>query len=228
MIPWEELDRVPVPGGGEIALHRRGDELSIRAGGADLMNSRRHHSEEALARSGCADLARARAARVLVAGLGMGFTVRAALDVLGPTARIDVVELVPAVVRWNRGPLAHLAGRPLEDARVRVVEGDVADVLASSPATYAAILMDVDNGPRALTSSANARLYTHAGLIATARALEPNGVYAVWSPAHSRSFTEDLRRAGFDARTEQVPARRGSGGRHVLWIARVKRPTPKL
>jgi spermidine synthase len=227
MIPWEVLECVPVRGGGEISLHRRGTEYSIRAGGQDLMNSRRHDSEEALAHRGCAQLASVRGARVLVGGLGMGFTVRASLDRLGPTARVDVVDLVPAVVRWNRGPLAHLAGRPLEDARVRVVEADVADVLASSPGTYDAILMDVDNGPRALTASANSRLYTPAGLAAAAQALRPHGTYAVWSPAESPWFTESLRRAGFDVRTEKVPARRGSGGRHVLWIARIGRPTPR-
>ncbi len=226
MIPWEELERAPVPGGGELTLLRRGDEFSIRAGTQELMNSRTHGSEEALAELGCAGLPRVRDAFVLVGGLGMGFTVRACLDRLGPGARVEVAELVPAVVRWNRGPLAHLAGRPLEDARVRVFEDDVGEVIRAAREVYDAILMDVDNGPAALTSEANARLYGAGGLAAAARALAPGGTYALWSPADDRRFTERLRRAGFEVRTERVPARRGGGARHVLWLARMVPAAP--
>jgi len=243
MIPWEELDRAPVPGGGELTLLRRGDEFSIRAGTQELMNSRMHGSEEALAARGCAGLVRDggvetpvrgvpvrgaqargapdRGVRVLIGGLGMGFTLRACLDRLGPGARVGVAELVPAVVRWNRGPLAHLAGRPLDDARVRVLEEDVGEVIRAARATYDAILMDVDNGPAALASAANARLYTAAGLAFAARALVPGGTYALWSPEDDRRFTERLRCAGFAVATERVPARPGGGGRHVLWVARL-------
>ena len=219
MIPWEELDRAPVPGGGELTLLRRGDEFSIRAGTQELMNSRMHGSEEALAERACAGLERIRDACVLVGGLGMGFTLRACLDRLGPGARVDVAELVPAVVRWNRGPLAHLAGGPLGDARVRVLEEDIGEVIRAARATYDAILMDVDNGPAALASGSNARLYGAGGLAEAARALAPGGVYALWSPEDDRRFTERLRRAGFTARTERVPARPGGGRRHVLWLA---------
>jgi spermidine synthase len=219
MIPWQELERVSVPGGGELTLWRRGDEFSIRAGTQELMNSRMHGSEESLAARGCAGLERVRDACVLVGGLGMGFTVRACLDRLGAAARIEVAELVPAVVRWNRGPLAHLAGRPLDDARVRVFEEDVGEVIRAAREVYDAILMDVDNGPAALTSEANARLYGTAGLAEAVRALAPGGVYALWSPVDDRRFTERLRRAGFTVRTERVPARPGGGGRHVLWLA---------
>jgi len=234
VIPWEELDRVLVPGGGELTLLRRGDEFSIRAGTQELMNSRMHGSEEALAERGCAGLVRdsgvetpvrgapVRGVRVLIGGLGMGFTVRACLDRLGAAARVEVAELVPAVVRWNRGPLAHLAGRPLDDARVRVLEEDVGEVIRAARATYDAILMDVDNGPAALASAANARLYTAAGLAFAARALVPGGTYALWSPVDDRRFTERLRRAGLAVTTERVPARPGGGGRHVLWVARLK------
>ncbi len=241
MIPWEELERAPVPGGGELTLLRRGDEYAIRAGNQELMNSRMHGSEEALAVRGCAGLvpdrgmpdgsapdrsAQAGDARVLVGGLGMGFTVRACLDLLGPAARVEVAELVPAVVRWNRGPLAHLAGRPLEDARVVVLEADIGEVIRAAREVYDAILMDVDNGPAALTSEANARLYGAGGLAAAARALAPGGTYALWSPADDRRFTERLRRAGFEVRTERVPARRGGGARHVLWLARMVPAAP--
>ena len=220
MIPWQELDRAPVPGGGELTLLRRGDEFSIRAGNQELMNSRMHGSEEALAERGCAGLERLRDACVLVGGLGMGFTVRACLDRLGPGARVEVAELIPAVVRWNRGPLAHLAGRPLDDARVHVFEEDVGEVIRAAREVYEAILMDVDNGPAALTSEANARLYGAAGLAEASRALAPGGTYALWSPADDRRFTERLRRAGFAVTAERVPARPGGGGRHVLWLAR--------
>ena len=219
MIPWQELERAPVPGGGELALWRRGDEFSIRAGTQELMNSRMHGSEEALAARGCAGLERVHDACVLVGGLGMGFTVRACLERLGATARVEVAELVSAVVRWNRGPLAHLAGRPLDDARVRVFEGDVGAVIRAAREVYDAILMDVDNGPVALTSEANARLYGTAGLAEAVRALAPGGAYALWSPVDDGRFTDRLRRAGLAVTTERVPARPGGGGRHVLWLA---------
>jgi spermidine synthase len=219
LIPWQELERAPVPGGGDLALWRRGDEFSIRAGTQELMNSRMHGSEEALAARGCAGLERVPGARVLVGGLGMGFTLRACLDHLGPDARVDVAELVPAVVRWNRGPLAPLAARPLDDPRVQLHEGDVGALIRGARAAFSAILLDVDNGPAALASGSNARLYGPGGLADAARALAPGGVYALWSPEDDRRFTERLRRAGFTVRTERVPARPGGGGRHVLWLA---------
>jgi spermidine synthase len=219
LIPWQELERAPVPGGGDLALWRRGDEFSIRAGTQELMNSRLHGSEEALAARGCAGLERVRDACVLVGGLGMGFTLRACLDRLGPGARVDVAELVPAVVRWNRGPLAPLAARPLDDARVHLYEIDVVELIRGSREVYDAILLDVDNGPAALASGSNARLYGPGGLADAARALAPGGVYALWSPEDDRRFTGRLRRAGFTVRTERVPARPGGGGRHVLWLA---------
>jgi spermidine synthase len=219
LIPWQELERAPVPGGGDLALWRRGDEFSIRAGTQELMNSRMHGSEETLAARGCAGHERVRDACVLVGGLGMGFTLRACLDHLGPDARVDVAELVPAVVRWNRGPLAPLAARPLDDARVHLYEIDVVELIRGSREVYDAILLDVDNGPAALASGSNARLYGAGGLAEAARALAPGGVYALWSPEDDRRFTERLRRAGFTVRTERVAARPGGGGRHVLWLA---------
>lgn len=220
MIPWQELERASVPGGGELTLLRRGDEFSIRAGTQELMNSRMHGSEEALAARGCAGLERVPRARVLVGGLGMGFTLRACLDRLGLDARVDVAELVPAVVRWNRGPLAPLAAHPLDDPRVQLHEGDVGELIRAAREAWGAILLDVDNGPAALAAGSNARLYGPSGLADAARALAPGGVYALWSPVDDRRFTERLRRAGFTVRTERVPARPGGGARHTLWLAR--------
>jgi len=220
MIPWETLDRAQAPDGGALTLLRRGDEYVIRVGGHALMGSRAHASEDALGARGCADAARERAPRVLVGGLGMGFTLRAALDALPPAARVDVVELVPAVARWNRGPLAHLAGRPLDDPRVTLREGDVVDAIAGARGVYDAVLLDVDNGPSAIANEGNARLYGAAGLARAARALRPGGTLAVWSAGEDAAFSKALRDNGFDASTERVRARGGGGGWHVLWLAR--------
>ena len=226
MIPWEKLDRAATPDGGELTLHRRGHEFTIRVNGADLMGSRQHGSEEALAVEGCAGLGALPRVRVLVGGLGMGFTARAALNVLGPDARVDVAEISPAVVAWNRGPLSHLADHPLADNRVRVLEGDVAKIIAGTKGGYNAILLDVDNGPSAMTTAGNDSLYDWNGLSRALTALTPGGVYAVWSAADDPKFTARLRDMGFETRVEHVRARRGRGGHHTLWLARTpKRPT---
>lgn len=227
MIPWETLGRGPALGGSELTLHRRGDEYVIRVDGKDLMGSRQHGSEDSLAQLGCAGLDKQPRARVLIGGLGMGFTVRAALDVLAADAFVDVSELVPVVVAWNRGPLAPLAGAPLSDPRVSLREGDVVVQISQSRARYDAILLDVDNGPAALTSPGNARLYGPAGLARAAAALKANGLLAVWSASDEPKFTERLARAGFEVTIERVLARHNGskkgGKRHVLWLAR-KRP----
>ncbi len=224
MKPWETLDTAPAPGGGELVLARRGEEYAIRVGGHVLMTSRTHGSEEALAEHGCAPLANRARPRVLVGGLGMGYTVRAALDRLGPRASVTVAELVPAVVRWNRGVLAPLAGRPLEDSRVTVVEGDVGAVLReAASAPFEAILLDVDNGPAALTRPDNARLYGATGLTLAREALSPGGQLLVWSAAPDARFARRLGEAGLESRVVEVPARGRSGGtRHVLFLG--KRP----
>lgn len=223
MIPWETLDRAVAPGGSSLTLHRRGHEYVIRVDGQDLMGSRQHGSEESLAELGCAHLRDAPRARVLIGGLGLGFTVRAALSVLGRDAQVEVVELVPAVVAWNRGVLAHLAGAPLEDPRVQVREADVVAHIGKRASAYDAVLLDVDNGPDALTSPSNARLYGAAGLARARQCLRPHGVLAVWSVADDPRFTARLERAGFRVRLERVLARHASpkrtGKRHVLWLA---------
>ena len=221
MIPWENLDSTQVPGDGqEMSLHRRGEEFSIRVDGLELMNSRAHGSEEALASLACAKIKDRTNARLLIGGLGMGFTTRAALGKLGGKGKITVAELVPAVVNWNRTHLSHLAGHPLKDRRVSIREQDVADILRSGHSAYDAILLDVDNGPEGLTHKGNDWLYSASGLGATHDALRPGGVLAVWSAGTNRAFIKRMQKAGFRVKEHRVHARgSGGGSRHTIWIA---------
>jgi spermidine synthase len=204
---------------GELVLSRRGPEFSLRVGGNELMNSRNHHSEDVLGQATCARIAGSRAPRVLIGGLGFGYTLRAALDALPADARVEVVELVPEVIAWNRGVLGPLANHPLADPRVEVVEADVADVIARGAGRYHAILLDVDNGPDGMHPR-NTRLYRQRGLAAMRAALAPGGVLAVWSSFASSSFTRWLRDAGFAVDTETIRAKHRGGPRHYLWFAR--------
>jgi spermidine synthase len=224
---WVIIDRATVPSGDNVVrLYRRGSEFSIRVEDRELMASGVHGSEDALAQEACRRIGPRPAPRLLIGGLGMGYTLAAALAHLGPDAQVVVSEVVPAVVTWNRGPLAHLAGSPLEDPRVQVIETDVALLLQQVSMPYDSILLDVDNGPRALTSAGNAWLYSPAGLDAAFAALTPGGVLAVWSAWPDRSFTSRLSRADFHV--EQVPVRsRGQGGgrKHIIWLA-TKRDGP--
>jgi spermidine synthase len=206
--------------GSEMTLSQRGDEHSIRIDGDVLMTSDSHGSEEKLAERGCAGLDTLPQARVLIGGLGMGFTARAALSVLRPDAVVDVVELVGAVVRWNRELIGHLADAPLLDPRVRLIEGDVADAIGAAPERYDAILLDVDNGPEAFTSRENKHLYSSEGLRRARNALRPNGVLAVWSMFESRSFTARLREADLETRLVRVYANGHSKRLHPLWLGR--------
>lgn len=220
MIPWEPVASAPMDGGTELRLLRRGDEYSIRAGSQELMNSRVHGSEEALARQACDRLASSPSPRVLIGGLGMGYTLAATLRGLPPGGQVDVVELVPAVIDWNRNLLGHLAGHPLRDPRVTVLAQDVAEVIATHNASFDAILLDVDNGPAGLAREANEGLYSRAGLEASWRALRPGGTLAVWSAGPDRAFSQRLRQARFHATTSWVRARgSGKGTWHMLWIA---------
>ncbi len=213
MLATVVLDRAPVPGG-EMVLSRRGDELTIRVRGVELMSSRSHSSEDELGRRGALLAGTSDRARVLVGGLGLGFTLRAVLDHC--RAAVDVVELVPAVVRWNRTHAGALAAHPLEDPRVTLIEDDVARVIDASEARYAAIVLDVDNGPEELFD-ANARLYRREGLLAARRALVPGGGLAVWSSFESPTFTAWLLEADFSVEVVRIKAR---GSRHVIWLAR--------
>lgn len=223
MTPWVSLGSSQIPQSkDELQLWQRGIEFSIRVTGhdGDLMNSRMHHSEDRLAQLACAEIADRPLPRVLIGGLGMGFTLRAALDALPARAAVTVAELVPAVVEWNGGALGTCAGYPLRDPRASVIVDDIARVLRSSKAEFDAILLDVDNGPDALTLRANSWLYSLEGLAAARISLRPRGVLAVWSVAPDAGFTARLERSGFEARAVTVRARPGKGARHVVWVAR--------
>lgn len=220
MLPWTLIDTVQVPGGGKLRLMRRGAEFSIKLGNNELMNNRLIGSEEALATFACDKIKDRARPRVLIGGLGMGFTLRAALAVLGPDAAITVAELVPAVVTWATGPMAEVFGDCLADPRVTVQTADVGDLIRTARHPYDAILLDVDNGPEGLSRRANDALYSSAGLHAARAALSAGGVFAVWSSGPNQKFTERLRKCGFAARELNVRAIRGTrGARHVIWIA---------
>ena len=221
MIRWSQLDTAAMPGGGgDLRLMQRGDEYSIMAGPTELMNSRLSGSEEALATLAIQALEGRPTPRMLIGGLGMGFTLRAALAHLPAHAGVMVAELVPAVVAWARGPLAALHGEGLTDPRVTIHEGDVRALITAAPSRWDAILLDVDNGPEGLTRQANDALYNAAGLAAAHRALSSGGVLAVWSSAPDERFTERLARAGFTVDERRVRARGGrKGARHVIWLA---------
>ena len=220
MIPWEFLGSANVPNSRcELSLHRRGDEYSIRVDGDELMNSRVHGSEEALAKIACGRIAERSRSRVLIGGLGMGYTLAAALRHLGADSEVVVAELAPIVVKWNRGPLAKLAGSVLDDHRVTVFEGDVAEILTAKQQSYDAIVLDVDNGPEGFTRKGNDWLYAKSGLAAAHAALRPEGVLAVWSASPDRRFTHRLRWAGFRVEDLRVPAGQRGTGQHTIWIA---------
>jgi spermidine synthase len=218
--PWELLGRTRTPDGDELTFMRQKDEYLISANGRSLMSSRVYGSETSLAVLGCEQARLLAAPCVLVGGLGMGFTLRSALDLLPPTATVVVSELLAAVVEWNRGPLGALTSYPLDDPRVSVDVADIAATLRTHPGRFDAILLDVDNGPAAFTSPANAGLYGAKGLAAFRRALTPGGVLAVWSAGDDPRFRQRLREVGFNkARVERVRGRGAKGPRHSVFLA---------
>ena len=221
MIPRELIDTAQVPGGGEpLRLFRRGDDFTIVLDRNELMNSRMSGSEEALATMTAVRLAGRPSPRLLIGGYGMGFTLRAALAVLPSAARVTVVELVPAILDWARGPMAALTAGSLDDPRVALKVGDVVDAIRAGQGGYDAILLDVDNGPDGLTRVANDRLYARDGLAAARAALRTDGVLAIWSAAPDLRFTRRLEGAGFAVEEVAVRARsNGKGPRHVIWFA---------
>ncbi len=223
MAKFELIGTASIPGkGSELRLLQRNDEFSIRIAGTagELMNTRLHGSEDALAELACQRVAERPGVRVLVGGLGMGFTLSAALAALGEDAEVVVAELVPGVVEWNRGPLGAAAGYPLNDPRTRVSLGDVGELLRREPGGFDAIMLDVDNGPEGLTRRENDWLYSPKGLDAARQALRPDGVLAVWSAGQDPAFTERLRRIGLLVETVTVRAHRpGKGAKHCIWLA---------
>jgi spermidine synthase len=217
--PWELLGRTSAPNGAEMALTHRDGEYVILANGQSLMSSRMHGSEEALATLACRRVRTREQPCVLVGGLGMGFTLRATLDLLPKDATVVVAELVPAVVEWNRGPLGPLAGHPLKDRRARIDVGDVGATLRASRNRFDAVLLDVDNGPAAFTASDNAGLYDDRGLAAARAALTAGGVLAIWSAWDNRKFEQRLRYGGFAVEVERVRGRLTRGGpRHTIFL----------
>ena len=222
MKPWELLGQTRTPDGEDMSLTRQGSEYVILASGKSLMSSRMHGSEEALATLACREVRTLDEPCVLIGGLGMGFTLRATLDLLPPDATVVVAELVPAVVEWNRGPLGHLAGHPLKDTRVQIEVGDVAATLRASTRRFDAVILDVDNGPAAFTASLNTRLYDDGGLVAARTALKAGGVLAVWSAWEDRRFEQRLRHGGFTVQVERVRGRLKKGGpRHTIFLGRL-------
>jgi len=220
---WQLVDTADIPdSGGTLRLLERDGDFAIRIAGGqgDLMNSRTHGSEDALGRLACESLRDRVAARVLVGGLGMGFTLSAALACLPGDAVLVVAELVPGVVKWNRDRLGACAGNPLRDPRVRVETEDVARLIRGASGAFDAILLDVDNGPEGLTHPRNDSLYTLDGLRSAYNALRANGTLAVWSVSPANAFVSRLRGVGFSVTERRVRAHRGKGARHVIWLAR--------
>jgi spermidine synthase len=227
MIPWVQIDKTRVPGAEvELRLMRRGDDFSMMLGPNELMNSRLSGSEEALATLTCKRIEAVKRPHLLIGGLGMGFTLRAALAVLGPQARVVVAELVPAVIAWARGPMAEIFGDSFTDPRADIRCADVVEVIQSHAAAFDAILLDVDNGPEGLIRKANDALYDRKGLTAIRRALRPGGVLAVWSSGPHPQFTTRLGDAGFEVNEVAVRATtKRSGARHVIWFAAKRKAT---
>lgn len=223
MIPWIHLDTAKIPnGGGELKLTQRGDEFSIKLSGirGELMNSRVYNSEKVLSELGCEHITKTNNAHVLVGGLGMGYTLAAALRVTNSSSHVTVAELIPEVVEWNKGPLGNCAGNPLQDKRTVVYIGDVKDLLAIQKPTFDSILLDVDNGPEGLTHNDNNWIYSKDGLKCIFVTMRPKGVLAIWSAGPDELFKQRLKQSGFSVETHVVRARPGKGSRHTIFLAK--------
>lgn len=221
MLPWIQLDTAKIPGGGELRLKQRGTEFSIMLGTNELMNSRLSGSEEALATLAYERIASHKRPHILIGGLGMGFTLRAALAVLPQDAKVTVAELVPAVVDWARGPMAEIYAGSLDDPRVAIHVGDVGALIVKSKGQFDAILLDVDNGPDGLTREENDGLYSYEGIRKSKAALTRGGVLGVWSQGPDPKFTRRLKDCGYGV--EEIPVRAGRTGRgkkHMIWMAK--------
>jgi len=216
----EKIAITRTPDGGEMVLFQHDRDFSIMVNGEELMLSRQHESELELARLGCRHLVGQKESRVLIGGLGMGYTLRQVLDMLSPGATVVVGELLAAVVEWNRNFFGGLNDHPLEDTRV-VLEGvDIVELISQSQNSFNAILLDVDNGPNAMTDSGNSRLYSYAGMWACRRALRKKGCLSVWSAEPSKTFEQLLMSCGFHVRRFRVPAYKGSKAQYrFVWVA---------
>jgi spermidine synthase len=225
MKPYERLGEARTPNGALLALYRHDDAYLIRADGVELMSTRRHLSEDRLAQVACAPITEVRGARVLIGGLGLGFTLRAALRMLPEDAEVVVAELVPEVIAWNADPRYGLSVDALRDPRVRVVQDDVTDVLRANPDAFDAIMLDTDNGPGGMLMSENARLYARSGIRTTVAALRAGGSVVYWSVGDDPKFASALRGAGLHVETLRVRAHATTGPMHTLYVAvpRVRR-----
>jgi spermidine synthase len=217
---WNIVERALTPDGKTISLDEHDGVYSIRVDSAELMSTRQHGSEDRIAELACAHLKGKRGARVLIGGLGVGFTLKAALAAVGPDASVVVAEIVPAVVEWNQNPAYSLAGGAMADPRVCVVQQDVAEVIRGTYGAYDSIVLDVDNGPAALTVDGNARLYDDSGLRQARLALKPGGCAAFWSAAPDVAFEKSLARAGFAVEVHRSRAHAGSGRWHTIFLGR--------
>jgi spermidine synthase len=215
------VNTASIPGeAAELGLYQRGSDYFIKIlGGQDLMNTRAHASEDALGLIACKRLRGQSEVRVLIGGLGIGFTLSAALKTLEADAEVVVAEIVPGVVEWNRGVLGSFAGQPLDDFRTQVEAVDVTVLIQNESVGFDAIVLDVDNGPDGLTRASNQWLYSKAGLVAAFRALRPGGTLAIWSAGPDKAFTKRLRAVHFSVEEIAVRAHAGKGARHVIWVA---------
>ncbi|MBT3337479.1 MAG: hypothetical protein HN855_05500 [Anaerolineae bacterium] len=220
MKPQIELATTETPDGGKMGLYQHDQDFAIKINGQQLMSSRQHESELALARLGCAHLAKRDAPSVLIGGLGMGYTLRQTLDMLGEDAKVVVSELLPDVVAWNRDYFKNLNGQPLEDKRTEIKIGDIFPLLTSSAESFDAILLDIDNGPSAITDMGNSQLYTQSGIEICKYALRKKGCLAIWSAEPSKEFEELLMSCGFQVRRYKVPAYTGTTkNSRFIWVA---------
>jgi spermidine synthase len=220
MKPQIKLATAWTPDGGEMELFQHDRDFLIKINGQELMNSRQHESEQELARLGCGHLSGRQAACVLIGGMGMGYTLRQSLDMLGPDAHVVVSELLPSVIEWNREYLSGLNGQPLEDKRTDVMIGDIFPLILQSIHRFDAILLDVDNGPRALADSGNQRIYSPDGILACRRALRKHGSLAIWSAEPSKDFEQLLVSCGLYVRRYRVKAYQASNSKSFfIWVS---------
>jgi len=225
MIPSTLLGTATIPNdGGVLRLTQRGDDFSIHLQGVrgELMNNRMYSSEEALAELGCAHIKNTTNAKVIVGGLGMGYTLASALKATTESSQVIVAELVPDVVEWNKGPLGECAGMPLDNKRAEVYLGDVAELFKTNKPTYDAVLLDADNGPEGFTHADNGNLYSLESLISIKQSLRPKGMLAIWSSWHDPKFTQQLKKARFEVENKTVRAHKGKGSRHTIYLAKKK------